>query len=298
VPGRPDAGSGSVVTWGNVAQLGGLAHPLPNWGKSEPALRGASGKVPLVNDHPCRALAPLCLLLLGACSAPSAGAPTATATPAPKPSLGKRSAAVADDCAEVPGQPPPEPLRIQYDGVAKAARCQREVYTIMGGVTHFLGVECKHCHQEPDYAADTHNKRVANWMAKELVPRLKQRDGEAVWCRDCHGGRAKFLGSPRRADFAVEWMLTHMVEDFQTNRGLPPKCKDCHGGDLGSADFRPKIILAPLAGPPLPAAEPGAAAPSASPSASALAPAPLAPATPSLPVVVPAPAPIPDFGGR
>src|SRR5918995_145120 len=83
------------------------------------------------------------------------------------------------------GQPAPEPLRIQYQGVAKAARCQREVYTIMGGLTHFLGVECRHCHLEPNYEADTHNKQVANWMARELVPRLQARGGdcqEGAWC--------------------------------------------------------------------------------------------------------------------
>jgi Cytochrome c7 and related cytochrome c len=229
-----------------------------------------------VNDHPYRVGALLCSFVLAACSAPTAAAPAPQTRQQLEPSVvGKRSADAADDCAEVPGQPPPEPLRAPFSGVAKAARCQREVYTIMGGVTHFLGVECKHCHQEPDYTADTHNKRIANWMAKELVPRLLERGGDAVWCRDCHAGRAKFLGSPRRPELAVEWMLTHMVEDFQTNRGLPPKCKDCHGGDLGSADFRPKIILSPLAAPPLVDAP---AAPSAS--------------------SAPAPLPVPDFGGR
>jgi hypothetical protein len=54
-----------------------------------------------------------------------------------RPALGKRAANAPDDCAREPGKPPPEPLRTQYLGVAKAARCQREVYSIMGGLTHF-----------------------------------------------------------------------------------------------------------------------------------------------------------------
>jgi hypothetical protein len=206
--------------------------------------------------------------------------------------LGKRRADVPDDCAQLPGQPPPEPLRIRYEGVAKGAPCQRAVYTIMGGLTHFLGVECNHCHLEPDYAADTHNKHIANWMARELVPRLQLRkpaaDGSRdVWCQDCHAGKPKFLGDPRRRDFAIEWMTTHLVEDFdhvEAAGAKPSRCKDCHGGDLGSPEFRSKIILSDLATgavlpPPAPVTPPQAPSPDAAPSSSA-------------------PAPVPDFGAR
>lgn len=209
-----------------------------------------------------------------------------------KPARAKRSASAVDDCAQQPGQPPPAPLRTPYTGVAKAARCDREVYTIMGGVSHFLGVECKHCHLEPDYAADTHNKQVANWMARELIPRLELREpsqddqgSEGVWCNDCHAGKAKFLGKPRSKSFAIDWMTTHMTEDFTTTQGKPPKCKECHGGDLGSPDFRAKVILGELAALPARAAEPVAAP---------------APAAPPAPVPVPSSSssPMPDYGAR
>jgi hypothetical protein len=204
----------------------------------------------------------------GACGAPPAASPLASEPSNAPAQSGKRRTDIAGDCDQLPGQPPPEPLRIQYTGVAKAAQCQREVFTIMGGVTHFLGVECKHCHQEPDYAADTHNKQIANWMARELVPRLQRRAAGAegsreVWCKDCHAGKPKLLGDPRRRDLAVEWMTTHLVEDFSTIPGNPPKCKECHGGDLGSPQFRAKVILEALPGLPAPAtaAEPAAAEP-------------------------------------
>lgn len=161
----------------------------------------------------------------------------------------------------------------------------------MGGVTHFLGVTCKHCHLEPDYAADTHNKQVANWMARELAPRLERRVADArgereVWCRDCHAGKPKLLGDPRQRDVAVEWMTTHLTEDFQTLAGKPPKCKDCHGGDLGSAEFRIKVILEDLPGLPAPAPLPPAPPAAAEPPPSG-APAPSSTA-----------APVPDFGKR
>lgn len=242
-------------------------------------------------SRPCFAFALLLLLLPGACGAPPA--PQASGESKPE-ALGKRRRDIPEDCAQLPGQPPPEPLRIAYQGVAKGAPCQRAVYTIMGGLTHFLGVECGHCHLEPDYAADTHNKHIANWMARELVPRLQLRQPAAdgsrdVWCQDCHAGKPKFLGDPRRRDFAIEWMTTHLTEDFSyvdpgagakgasAGPGKPPRCKDCHGGDLGSPEFRSKIILSDLATgamlPPPPAPEP-AAVPSA------------------------VPAPVPDFGAR
>ena len=204
--------------------------------------------------------------------------------------MGKRRADLPDDCEVLPGKPAPEPLRVQYTGVAKAAQCQRAVYTIMGGLTHFLGVPCRHCHLEPDYAADTHNKQIANWMARELVPRLQKREAASdgsrdVWCQDCHAGKPKLLGDPRRRDVAIEWMTTHLTEDFDTLAGKPPKCRDCHGGDLGSPEFRSKIILGELTSLPAPAV----AAPAATPL-------PVEPA--AVPAPAPSPTPLPDFGAR
>ncbi len=172
----------------------------------------------------------------------------------------------------------------------------------MGGITHFLGVKCAYCHIEPDYAADTHNKRVANWMARELVPALRQRNfalGESgeVWCQDCHAGKPKPLGSPRQRSLAVDWMTTHLVEDLDTQRGQPLKCKDCHQGDLGSPEFKPNLIFSDLAGLPKPESmTPGAPTQSASapapsaPASSEVAPAPTAPDSPA--------SPTPDFGPR
>ena len=170
--------------------------------------------------------------------------PASNAPAAPK------RAALPDDCEQQPGQPPPDPLERTYTGVAAKARCQREVYTIMGGVTHFLGVQCKYCHLVPDYKAMTHRKEIANWMASELVPALqKKKDGAAPWCGSCHDsagkakGVAKILGDPRNPSFAIEWMTTHLVEDFQTKNGSPLHCKSCHQGNVGTPEFQKKIIL-------------------------------------------------------
>jgi hypothetical protein len=198
------------------------------------------------------------VLFLGALSA-CGGAPVEvverSAEPTSPPPTLRRRADLPDDCAEVPGKPPPEPLRRQYTGVAAAARCQREVYSIMGGLTHFLGVECEYCHVADDYPAPTHNKQVANWMATELIPSLEKKDGEKPWCNDCHTangkGTPKILGVPRRQGFVIEWMTTHLTDRFErANDQGSLLCKDCHRANLGSPDFQRRIILTDHLPPP------------------------------------------------
>ena len=195
------------------------------------------------------------LVTLSACGgAPEPRTSAASAPPvssAPSSAAATKRANVPDDCEQQPGQPPPEPLARTYTGVAAKARCQREVYTIMGGVTHFLGVKCQYCHLVPDYKAMTHRKEIANWMASELIPALQKKDGgKAPWCKDCHQasgkGVAKILGDPRSPSFAIEWMTTHMVEDFQAKDGTPLHCKGCHGGNVGTPEFQKKVILTNL----------------------------------------------------
>ena len=156
-----------------------------------------------------------------------------------------------DECADRPGKPPPAALERSYTGVAAQARCQSQVYTIMSGVSHSLGVQCAYCHLVPDYRAQTHRKQIANWMASELVPALRKKGtAHTPWCSDCHQslgrGSAKFLGEPRDESFAIEWMTTHLVEDFATKSGSALRCKGCHRGNLGTPQFQRKIILTDL----------------------------------------------------
>jgi hypothetical protein len=151
-----------------------------------------------------------------------------------------------DPCEPVDGKPPP-PVAGAYTGVLRAARCQPEVLAIMQGIARSLGVGCDHCHDETDYSAATQNKRIANWMATELVPRLRKRSGAAIACADCHAddghGKAKILGMPRSRQRAVEWMTTGLVERFDTAAGDPPYCKTCHVGQLGTPAFDGHVIL-------------------------------------------------------
>jgi hypothetical protein len=196
-------------------------------------------------------LGPCAIASLLACGSPPEPRPVANAVASDnaRPELGHRDPNAPDDCAPQPNRPPPQPLERSYEGLAHKARCQREVYSIMGGVTHFLGVRCNYCHLVPDYRAMTHRKEIANWMAAELVPALQRKSGGELWCADCHAssGQAvpKILGDPRSQAWAVEWMTTHLVEDFTTKHGAPLRCKSCHQGNLGSPEFRRNIILTP-----------------------------------------------------
>lgn len=165
----------------------------------------------------------------------------ANATRPPKP---KRS----DPCLPKPGQAAPEPLARPYDGLARAARCQPEVLTIMADVADALGVGCDHCHAPHDFRVATPRKEIANWMARELVPRLSTKGGgRAVTCADCHTreGRpvAKILGTPRSESRAIEWMTTELVEKFSLADGAPLRCKTCHAGNLGTPEFRRRLLL-------------------------------------------------------
>ncbi|MGC4094158.1 MAG: hypothetical protein QM756_40855 [Polyangiaceae bacterium] len=152
-----------------------------------------------------------------------------------------------DACAAQPGKPEPAPLAKQYDGVLAAARCQAEIEVIMQRVSRALGVRCNYCHVQGDYGADTEHKRIANFMAREWVPRLKARDGRAVTCESCHlqgaRGVAKLLGAPRSEPRALEWMTSFLSEEFITRDAQPLRCKTCHGANWGSPDFRRKLLL-------------------------------------------------------
>ena len=210
------------------------------------------------------------LLFLAACGTapPPRDRPPAAKVAAPEPPP-------TDPCIELQGKPP-VPLDKQYSGVLKRARCQAEVLAIMNGVAKALGVGCEYCHDEADYTQSTPKKEVANWMARELMPRLAKRSGGDTTCADCHAddgkGKAKILGSPRNRQRAVEWMTVRLVERFDAAAGGPLYCATCHVRRLGDPGFDPHVIftehLPPLSAPPLavPPASVAPASPTSAPS--------------------------------
>lgn len=182
----------------------------------------------------------LCFVL-AACGSP----PVPREEPRPAP-IAAPEPPPRDPCEPVDGKPA-APLTGTYTGLLKNARCEPEVLVIMQGVAKSLGTGCDHCHDETNYAAPTNDKRIANWMATELVPRLAKRGGGSITCADCHAddgkGKAKILGAPRSRTRAVEWMTASLVERFEQAAGGPLYCKTCHVGQFGSPAFEPRVIL-------------------------------------------------------
>lgn len=117
----------------------------------------------------------------------------------------------------------------------------------MADVSEALGVGCDHCHAPHDFRVATPRKEIANWMARELVPRLSLKSGgQAVTCADCHTHEgkavAKILGAPRSESRAIEWMTTELVEKFSLVDGAPLRCKTCHGANLGTPEFQRHLL--------------------------------------------------------
>ncbi len=194
------------------------------------------------------------LVVLSACGTP----PEPRAAPRPPP-IAAPEPPPRDPCEPLDGKPP-APVTATYTGVLRDARCQPEVLAIMQNVAKSLGTGCDHCHAGKDFGAPTPNKRIANWMATELVPRLAKRSGGAIACADCHAddgrGKAKILGAPRSRERAVEWMTASLVERFDAAAGGPLYCKTCHVGQLGTPAFQGHVILTDHL-PPLPLTPPG-----------------------------------------
>lgn len=55
-----------------------------------------------------------------------------------------------------------------------------------------LGVDCRFCHQD-SFEAETPRKQIARLMQRDYVARLRQPDGSAIQCQNCHQGQSNFL---------------------------------------------------------------------------------------------------------
>lgn len=119
-----------------------------------------------------------------------------------------------------------DPARLPpFDALDEAQRS-----AVMDTFTRALGLGCGDCH-EADYAVATPRTRVARKMWDRLVRALVRRDGGALYCDSCHGGRATFLA---RGDATVgaalgDWMRASYVTPLLRRDGAPHGCATCHG---------------------------------------------------------------------
>jgi hypothetical protein len=82
-------------------------------------------------------------------------------------------------------------------GAIVGGKDEDAITEIMNGIKEALGVQCTHCHVRKegkfDYKKWTGHKRIALWMYVNVVQKMKNADGSALTCNNCHNGKAKFL---------------------------------------------------------------------------------------------------------
>lgn len=176
------------------------------------------------------------------------------AEPEPETPAEVAKAPAKNDFNPCEGKGPPAKV---YEGLARDARCEQEVFLTMAATAGALGRDCDGCHlrkegggkDDYDYPSMTDQKRIANWMKHQFNDRLIHKDGSPVKCASCHKAGAadgkphgKFLGTPRDKKYAMEWMNLVMVNEFRTADGGKLTCKHCHGGAPSTPTFQPKVI--------------------------------------------------------
>ena len=67
-----------------------------------------------------------------------------------------------------------------------------QVLQVMRDWSTALGVDCGYCHQA-SFEAETPRKQIARQMQREYVAALKQANGSAISCQDCHQGQPNLL---------------------------------------------------------------------------------------------------------
>ena len=99
------------------------------------------------------------------------------------------AAATFHHIAQAHQQPaPPKPNNLQVlSGLSRP-----QVIQVMRAWSTALGVDCSYCHQA-SFDTDTPRKQIARQMQRDYVAALKQPDGSAISCQDCHQGQPNLL---------------------------------------------------------------------------------------------------------
>jgi hypothetical protein len=106
-----------------------------------------------------------------------------------------------------------------------------QVDAVMKTFTKALGVKCKDCHQTPDFAKETTNKRIARKMWDQLVRGMTMADGSPLYCDSCHQGKATFLdrSDTGKGGALSTWMKAAYVGGLKQADGSANTCSSCHG---------------------------------------------------------------------
>lgn len=99
---------------------------------------------------------------------------------------------------------------------------------IMPAFARSLGVQCRFCHVQGNYAAPTEHRHVTQVMYDRFVRALKHEDGSPVFCDSCHAGQAEFLPEGDRG-VINRFMRKNYVQPLERLDGDDHGCPTCHG---------------------------------------------------------------------
>ena len=98
-------------------------------------------------------------------------------------------------------QAPPPPSLFKDLQVLKKEITKAELKDLMKAQSKALGVDCDHCHKEPDMSADTNKKQIAREMMQMVNDLNKKYPGlmKKVTCNTCHRGKPEPEPAPKPA---------------------------------------------------------------------------------------------------
>jgi hypothetical protein len=102
---------------------------------------------------------------------------------------------------------------------------------VMKAISKSTGMECKSCHVDGNFKADTPNKLIARHMWDEYVVGMKMADGGNVFCDSCHQGHDDIL-ERKNKDSVSKYMDENYVKKLASKDGKEMGCPTCHTGDF------------------------------------------------------------------
>ncbi len=102
---------------------------------------------------------------------------------------------------------------------------------------------CSGCHAPTDFAAKTHNVKLADQMWDQFVVQLRDEKKEPIFCDSCHAGQATILHREKH-EAVGSFMHAEYTDKLTRADGQANKCASCHGEKFEPHIFEKKWGIA------------------------------------------------------
>jgi hypothetical protein len=102
---------------------------------------------------------------------------------------------------------------------------------VMKAISKATGMECKGCHVDGNFKAETPNKQIAKRMWDEYVVGMKLAGGGDLFCDSCHHNHDDILTRSNK-DAVSKYMDENYVKKLASKDGKEMGCPTCHTGDF------------------------------------------------------------------